>query len=131
MISRLLTLVVLLPLAILLVIFCVVNRAPIIVSMDALGTSPQFAFQAPLFVVVLASLILGVVLGGVATWFTQSRYRARASRRAREVDSLRHEVAASNERMRAMREERERERAAAIAISGREARPALGAPRAA
>lgn len=132
MISRILTLVILLPLALLFVIFCVVNRAPVIVSMDALGTSPQLAFEAPLFVLVLGSMILGVVLGGLGTWFTQSRHRARASRRGREVESLRHEVVQSNEEVRRLREERERERAATgPGLAAPAARPALAGPGAA
>ncbi|WP_185984014.1 lipopolysaccharide assembly protein LapA domain-containing protein [Aureimonas mangrovi] len=128
MISRLLSIIVLVPLAILIVIFCVVNREPVSVSMDALGTSPQLAFQAPLFVLILASLILGVLLGGIATFVTQARYRARAARRARELETLRQEVDASNERLRREREDRERERAAQ-ATSQATAQVAPPAPR--
>ncbi|MFD2238827.1 lipopolysaccharide assembly protein LapA domain-containing protein [Aureimonas populi] len=128
MISRLLTLIVLVPLAVLLVVFCVLNRTSVTVSMDALGTMPNLAFDAPLFVVMMGALILGVLLGGVGTWFTQSHYRARAARRAREVQKLRHEVDSSNERLRRLREERERERAASTGLAGPQGQGALAPP---
>lgn len=128
MLSRLLTLFILLPLAILLIVFCVVNRQSITVSMDALGTSPQLAFDAPLFVIVLGAVIVGVVMGGIGTWFTQGQYRSRARRRGREVETLRHEVDSSNERLRRLREERERERAAATGLAAPQPQGALAPP---
>ncbi len=108
MLSKLLTFLVLLPLALLLVVFSVLNRAPVTLSMDVFGTSPQLALQAPLFVVVLTALIVGVVLGGIGTFMTQARHRRRASRQASEVERLRHEAAVAKERERVMREERAR-----------------------
>ena len=113
--SKILSVVILLPLAILLVVFCVANRQPIPVSLDPIGTLPQFAFEEPLFVLLIGSLILGLVLGGIGTWATQAHHRAKAARRRREVENLRHEVELSNERLRRLREERDREQAAAQA----------------
>lgn len=130
--SRILGLVVLLPLAVLLVIFCVLNRGPVILSMDVFGTTPQFTLQSPLFVVVLAALILGVVLGGIGTFVGQARHRSKAARREQEVETLRREVAASNERLRVVREERERERpVAGPSVAAPPAQGALAGPRAA
>lgn len=147
MMSRILGLVVLLPLAVLLVVFCVLNRAPVILSMDVFGTTPQFTLQSPLFVVVLAALILGVVLGGIGTFIGQARYRSKAARREEEIERLRREVAASNERLRVVREERGHPvptpapggaplhqapgAAAPGTLPGPSARPALAAPPAA
>ncbi|KAA0968548.1 DUF1049 domain-containing protein [Aureimonas fodinaquatilis] len=107
MLSRFLMLLIGVPLAILLVIFCVVNRHPVTVSLDVFGTMPQYAISAPLFVLLLAGVIFGLLLGGLGTWLTQSHYRARAARRRREVEELRHEVEVSNERLRRLREERD------------------------
>lgn len=141
--SRILSLIVLVPLAALLVVFSVLNRAPVILSMDLFGTTPNWTLTAPLFVVVLAALILGVVLGGIGTFVTQARHRSKAARREREIETLRREAAASEERLRALREEREREKAAAAAqpgpatvtpapaLPGSRAQGALPAPRAA
>jgi len=109
MISKILSFIILVPLAILLVVFCVANREAISVSLDPIGTLPQLAFQAPLFVLLIGSLIAGLLLGGLGTWMTQSHYRAKSARRRREVENLRHEVELSNERLRRLREERDRE----------------------
>lgn len=136
MLSKLLTFLVLLPLALLLVVFSVLNRAPVTLSMDVFGTTPQLAVQAQLFVVVLTALIIGVILGGIGTFMTQAHHRRRAARKEREVEHLRQEAAVSKERVRAMREERERAAAASSATPatgiGSAPRPgALPAPRAA
>ncbi|WP_416356706.1 lipopolysaccharide assembly protein LapA domain-containing protein [Aureimonas phyllosphaerae] len=127
MISKILTLLVLGPLAILLVVFCVANRAPVPVSLDPIGTMPQFVYEVPLFVLLIGAVILGLILGGLGTWFTQHHYRARAARRTDEVENLRHEVAVGNERLRRMREEQVRASGPAIAAPG-EVRPALSGP---
>ncbi|WP_061935313.1 lipopolysaccharide assembly protein LapA domain-containing protein [Aureimonas sp. AU22] len=131
MISKILTFLVLGPLAILLVVFCVANRAPVPVSLDPIGTLPQFVYEVPLFVLLIGAVILGLLLGGFGTWITQRHYRARAARRRNEVENLRHEVEVSNERLRRLREEQIRTSAGpAIGTSG-ETRPALAGPAAA
>ncbi|WP_062114695.1 lipopolysaccharide assembly protein LapA domain-containing protein [Aureimonas sp. AU40] len=124
MILKILSFLILAPLAVLLVVFCVANREAINVSFDPIGTLPQFAFQAPLFVLLLSALILGLLLGGLGTWMTQSHYRAKAANRRREIENLRHEVDLSNERLRRLREERERD----LAAQAQSSAPALAAP---
>ncbi|ALN71296.1 lipopolysaccharide assembly protein LapA domain-containing protein [Aureimonas sp. AU20] len=124
MILKILSFLILAPLAVLLVVFCVANREAINVSFDPIGTLPQFAFQAPLFVLLLSALILGLLLGGLGTWMTQSHYRAKAANRRREIENLRHEVDLSNERLRRLREERERD----LAAQAQPSAPALAAP---
>lgn len=105
--SKFLSVVILLPLAILLVVFCVANRAPVPVSLDPIGTLPQFVFQVPLFVLLIGSLIGGLVLGGIGTFLSQARHRSAASRRRREVENLREELDLANQRLRRQREESE------------------------
>ena len=106
MISRILSLVILVPLAILLVVFCVSNRGPVPVSLDPLGTMPQFTFAPPLFLLLMGAVILGVILGGIGTWLTQSHYRRKAARRKAEVARLRREADDANERLRLLRDEK-------------------------
>ena len=120
MILRILSFLILAPLAVLLVVFCVANREAVPVSFDPIGTMPQFAFEAPLFVLLLGGIIVGLLLGGLGTWMTQGHYRTKASNRRREIENLRHEVELSNERLRRLRDEHEREAVAAG--------PALAAP---
>lgn len=92
--KRLTTLLIVLPLAILLIVFGVANRQLVQISADPLATdAPLYAVQVPLFVALFAALILGVVIGGVAVWFTQGSHRrqaretkVKASKLARERD---------------------------------------------
>jgi uncharacterized membrane-anchored protein YhcB (DUF1043 family) len=47
-----------------------------------------------LFVVIIVVLILGVIVGGVAVWLRQTKWRRAARRLEREVANLRAEVEA-------------------------------------
>ncbi|GGE21721.1 hypothetical protein GCM10011390_46350 [Aureimonas endophytica] len=96
--------VILAPLAVLIVIFCVANRAPVTISLDPLGTLPQFVYDVPLFLVIMAALIVGVVLGGIGTWLTQGHYRRSAWRRKHEMERLKREAEDAKERLRQERE---------------------------
>jgi len=72
---------VLLPLAIVFVIFAVANRHLVRLSLDPFnGDDPALSLKMPLFVVILLAAIAGVAAGGSATWFRQRRWR-RAARR--------------------------------------------------
>ncbi len=127
MLSKLLTLLIGLPLAILLVVFCVVNRHPVTISLDIFGTTPQFALTLPTFVLLIICVIIGLVLGGLGTWLTQAHYRSKSSRRRREIENLRHEVDVSRERIRRLQEERETAVASRSDAIAPDARPALPA----
>ena len=106
MISKILSFIILVPLAILLVVFCVANREAVTVSLDPFGTMPQFTFALPLFILLMGAVIAGVILGGLGTWFTQAHYRRKAWRRKNEVDRLRREADDAKERLRQLREEK-------------------------
>jgi uncharacterized integral membrane protein len=72
---------VLLPLAIVFVIFAVANRHMVRISFDPFNSAePALSLSMPLFVVILLAAIAGVAAGGSATWFRQRRWR-RAARR--------------------------------------------------
>ncbi|MEF2070347.1 LapA family protein [Consotaella aegiceratis] len=107
MISKLLSIVILIPLAIILIVFCVANRQMTAISLDPLGTMPQLQVTAPLFVLLMVALIVGVVLGGIGTWFTQAHYRRTAWRRKNEVERLRREAEEARQRAQRLRTERE------------------------
>ena len=63
------------------IVFAVANRHLVTVSFDPLNSSdPSVGLRLPLFVVIIAVAIAGVVAGGSATWFRQRRWR-RAARR--------------------------------------------------
>lgn len=94
---RLLFWVVLVPLGALIVLFAVANRASVLVSLDPFsGENSALAFSAPLFLVMFACVIIGVVIGGIAS--LAHRYRMwRAVRRAEE-ETERHKTDAESER---------------------------------
>ncbi len=99
---RLLTYIVLVPLAVVVIALSVANRAAVSLSLDPFGvTSPPWAVRAPLFVFLFAALALGVLVGGAATWLRQGKWRqaarserASAQRLRREVEQLRQQAAA-------------------------------------
>ena len=94
---NLLRLLVFLPVAAIAVLFALANRQNVKIAFDLPGENWLGAqVEAPLFFVVFASVLLGVLLGGFASWLAQGKHRKaerfhRAeSRRLRgEVDALR------------------------------------------
>jgi uncharacterized integral membrane protein len=77
---------VLVPLGLIFVVFAVANRHWVTVSFDPFNsTDPSVAVTLPLFVVIIAVAILGVVAGGSATWFRQRHWRRAA--RQHEADA--------------------------------------------
>jgi uncharacterized integral membrane protein len=91
---RFLKFVVIAPFAVLFLIFAFANRQFVIVSFDpfASGDVPAFAIEAPLFVVLIATAMLGVVAGGAATWLAQRKYRRAARQNRAEADKWRAEA---------------------------------------
>ena len=87
--------VILVPLAVVIVAFAVANRQNVTISLDPFNPDvPAASVTKPLFIVILAVLILGVIIGGVAAWLRQTKWRRTARRLEREVTNLRAEVAA-------------------------------------
>jgi uncharacterized integral membrane protein len=82
------TALVLIPLGLVFLVFAVANRHPVRVSLDPFNsTDPSIAVTLPLFVVIIAVAIAGVVAGGCATWFRQRHWRRAA--RQHEADARR------------------------------------------
>ena len=76
------TALIVIPLGLLFIVFAVANRHNVTVSFDPFNsTDPSLGVRLPLFVVIIAVAILGVVAGGTATWFRQRRWR-RAARQS-------------------------------------------------
>jgi uncharacterized integral membrane protein len=88
---RVLFLVVLVPLAIVIVILSVANRGAVVFSLDPFGGN-ALAFAAPLFVFLFAALLLGIVVGGIAAWLRQGRWRHAARTERAEAARLRSEL---------------------------------------
>ncbi len=92
---RFLKLVLIAPFAVLFLIFAFANRHTVTVSFDpfASGDIPAFTIEAPLFIVLILAIMVGVVAGSAATWLAQGKHR-RAARQCRaEADKWRAEAA--------------------------------------
>jgi uncharacterized integral membrane protein len=84
---------ILVPLAIIIIAFAVANRQIVTVSLDPFSPDrPAAAITLPLFALVIVLLILGVVVGGVAAWLRQSKWRRTARRLEHELGDLRGEL---------------------------------------
>jgi len=79
---RFVTLLLVVPLMIVVIVLSVANRAPVIFSLDPIGSPPALSLEAPLFFFLFAALALGILFGGIATWIGQRKWR-RAARSER------------------------------------------------
>ncbi|QWG13255.1 LapA family protein [Bradyrhizobium sediminis] len=91
---KFLTALVVIPLGLFFVIFAVANRHLVTVSFDPFNsTYPTVGVTLPLFVVIIAVAILGVVAGGSATWFRQRHWRRAARQHEAEARAARTQLA--------------------------------------
>jgi uncharacterized integral membrane protein len=93
MYNRLLLIVVFVPLAIVLIALAVANRGLTAFTLDPFNPgNPALTLQLPLFVLLFAALVIGMIVGSAATWFKQGRYRKLARQRSQEAQILRDTV---------------------------------------
>jgi uncharacterized integral membrane protein len=86
---------VIVPIAIVLLMFAFANRHLVTVSFDPFTGNDVAgpSITAPLFILLILAIGVGVILGGVASWFKQAKLK-RALREARaEADEARAEAA--------------------------------------
>jgi hypothetical protein len=99
---RFLILFVLLPIAIVAIALSVANRESIVVSLDPFATAPRWSVAVPLFVLLFVTLGLGVIVGGIATWLRQGKWRQAARAERAKAEHLRQEVERLRERVTAL-----------------------------
>ncbi len=87
-VNKFLTWIVLLPVAVVVVAFTVANRAPVTVSLEPL----PLELGVPLYAVAMASVLVGVVAGGVAAWARGRKWRRLARARRRQLERLEGEL---------------------------------------
>src|SRR5579885_1935165 len=111
MVRKVVTAVIVVPLAVVIVAFALANRQAVTVSFDPFSSAaPAYAVSLPLFVLIFVLVILGVIIGGVAAWLRQASWRRSARRLDADVRVLHQEVEAL--RRRAAEDEARREAAA-------------------
>lgn len=100
MLNRIVFVLILAPLAIILIAFAVANRAAVALTLDPFNPgNPALTYQAPLFVYLFGALIVGLVIGGIATWLRQGQYRKKARERTLEAEALRQAQAQAAKRV--------------------------------
>jgi uncharacterized integral membrane protein len=89
LIRKIIAAVILVPLAVIIIAFAVANRQIVTVSLDPFSAEhPAASLTLPLFALVLVLLIIGVLIGGIAAWLRQSKWRRTARRLEREIAGL-------------------------------------------
>jgi len=99
MFRRIVTWIIIIPVAAVMVAFAVANRQTVTVSFDPLSAiAPAYAATLPLFILLFAALILGVMVGGFAAWLGQGKWRRRARRLDAELRAIHQEMDIVNAR---------------------------------
>lgn len=86
--------VVIVPLALVLLAFALANRRFVTLSFNPFDSGDSaLALTLPLFVIIIAAAMLGVLAGGLAVWFGQRRHRKAARWLEAEAAQVRTELA--------------------------------------
>jgi uncharacterized integral membrane protein len=89
MFGRVVTILFIVPLAVILIALAFANRAPVAFTMDPFNPgNPALTLQMPLFVFAFLVLVVGVLLGSFSTWLRQGRYRRIARQKTTEAEAL-------------------------------------------
>jgi uncharacterized integral membrane protein len=88
------TYIVVIPLGLIFIAFAVANRHFVTVSFDPFNSAdPALSKEVPLFWVIFAATIVGVIAGGCATWFGQRHWRRAARRHEADARAAKAELA--------------------------------------
>jgi uncharacterized membrane protein YciS (DUF1049 family) len=83
------------PLLVLAVALAIANRNAVQFSFDPFNAeNPAFAVSVPLFMILMAGLLIGILLGGMSAWADQGHWRRMAREARRRVAQLEAEQAA-------------------------------------
>ena len=81
------------PVAAVMIVLSVANRHAVVFSLDPSSAKPPFmAFEIPLYLLLFAALITGVLLGGFFAWTGQHAWRRKARTKEFEADLLQREA---------------------------------------
>lgn len=98
---RVLAWIILAPVATAALLFAVANRRRVTVSLDPFSAeTPAYALELPMFLVIFAALILGVIIGGIAVWFGNLRWQMAAHRAQKELARVKTEKSEAEQRAR-------------------------------
>ncbi len=93
MIRKIVATLVLVPLAIVFIAFAVANRQIVALSLDPFDqANPAWSIRLPLFALILIVIIAAVIVGGIAAWLRQSKWRRAARHAQAQVRELQAQV---------------------------------------
>ena len=93
MILRFIKLIILVPVAVILIVLSVANRHSVTLALNPFRPEDQvLSLSMPLFILVFAALIVGVLIGSLVTWLAQGRYRKQARDEAQQARKWRDEA---------------------------------------
>jgi uncharacterized integral membrane protein len=98
MVKRIVGWVVLVPLCLVLIVFALANRQMVAVNFNPFTavTELEPGTGVPLYFVMFGVLLVGILLGGVATWFAQGQHRRDERSFRRENERLHRELDAAH-----------------------------------
>ncbi len=93
MLSRFMLIVVFVPLAVILIALAVANPELASFTLDPFNPgNPALTLTLPLFIFLFLALAIGMIVGSLATWVKQGRYRKLARKRGAEAENLRQSI---------------------------------------
>lgn len=109
---RLISWLLIIPIAALVVAFAVANRGPVSVGLDPL----PFSYDMPLYVVVLGAVAVGFLWGGLSAWISAGKTRRLARRRRLQLESAERDLKTLREKVSKMEEQAARMKATPNAL---------------
>lgn len=86
MMKRVISLLILVPIGVGLILLSVANRQPVTLALNPFDPADAvLSVSAPFFVFLFCALIVGLIIGSLATWVKQGRHRAKARTSASEA----------------------------------------------
>jgi hypothetical protein len=91
---KLILALVVVPLGVVLIALAVVNRKPEVLILDPFGgeESSALSLEAPFFLFLLGAFAIGLVVGGIASWLSQGKWRKTAREEARQARDWRRQA---------------------------------------
>ncbi len=90
---KLLSRLVFIPVAAIVIVFAVANRQPVTLELWPL----PFAVDLPVYLAVLGALVIGVLIGGLVQWLSDTRWRRKARVGERKASALARELSSAQE----------------------------------
>ena len=82
------------PVGVILITIAVSNRQIVTFSIDPVARiDPLFSLSIPLYMLLFAAILFGIIFGGIAAWLAQGKWRKNARRMTGEAAKWREEAA--------------------------------------